>query len=247
MACYSGPNPVKDDERYAIWKWAKANGIDQGVPIEKIHDAINAQFFAGHAKPEWINDILSGRKTPIRQVAMAAWKEQANRRNITQQAAAISKAQAMGPIAKVLNAAWTAPRQVLTFGHNIVFPVSHAGDLLMRPKSWGTFFHGLFDVYTKSWFKAAAAMRIDSIQREPRYDIGIRSGVDMGPLSKPSGIISNMGGNAKRAWDLLTVMRFKLWDEAMNRRTNPSMSQEEILDVGKKLAGWANHATGSAK
>jgi len=73
------------------------------------------------------------------------------------------------------------------------------------------------------------------------------SGVDMGPLSQPSGILSHMKGNSKRAWDLLTVARFELWNKAMDRRTNPNMSQADILDVGKKLAGWANHATGSAK
>ena len=52
----------------------------------KVGDLINEQFFAGQAKPEWISDILSGRKTPFREVANAAWKAQYNRRVITQQA-----------------------------------------------------------------------------------------------------------------------------------------------------------------
>jgi len=67
----------------AIWKWAKANGIDQGLPLEKVHDAINTQFFNGMAPPEWINDILSGRKTPFKALANDAWKAQYNRRIIT--------------------------------------------------------------------------------------------------------------------------------------------------------------------
>src|SRR6266478_6115315 len=97
--CYSGPNPVKTDEqRMAIWKWAKLNGIDHGLPFSKVHDAINQHFFAGKAKPEWITDILSGRKTPFRELATDAWKKQYNRRVITQQALEQSGAKAYGPI-----------------------------------------------------------------------------------------------------------------------------------------------------
>jgi hypothetical protein len=33
----------------------------------------------------------------------------------------------------------------------------------------------------------------------------------------------------------------------MNKFINPRMSNEEILDIGKNLASWANHATGSAE
>ena len=72
MACYSGPIPVTDDERIVIWKWAKENAIDQGLPIDKVGDAINEHFFGGQAKPEWITDILSGRKTPFKQQLVIA-------------------------------------------------------------------------------------------------------------------------------------------------------------------------------
>jgi len=47
--CYSGPIPVTDDERIVIWKWAKENAIDQGLPIDKVGDAINEKFFGGQA------------------------------------------------------------------------------------------------------------------------------------------------------------------------------------------------------
>src|ERR1700732_5399065 len=104
MSCYSGPNPINDKERAAIWKWAKANGIDRGMPIEKVGDAINDYFFSGHARPEWISDILSGRKTPFRHVADAMWKQQYNRRVIEQKARELSRLQSMGPVGKTLRA-----------------------------------------------------------------------------------------------------------------------------------------------
>jgi hypothetical protein len=124
MACYSGKNPVTDDERVAIWRWAKANGIDHGLPFDNVHDAINTHFFGGMAPPEWITDILSGRKTPFRVQADAAWKAQYNRRMITQQAKAALRQQTLGPVQKYLGKLWSAPRSFATFGHGVVFPVT---------------------------------------------------------------------------------------------------------------------------
>jgi hypothetical protein len=87
MPCYNGPNPVKTyEERLVIWKWVKDNGIDHGLPFNKIGDAINTYFFAGQARPEWITDILSGRKTPFRKLAIDAWRKQYYRRQIINQA-----------------------------------------------------------------------------------------------------------------------------------------------------------------
>jgi hypothetical protein len=105
MACYGGPIPVTDDERIVIWKWAKANGIDKGLPIDKVGDAINEHFFGGQAKPEWITDILSGRKTPFKHLADDAWRKQYNRRTIVQQASELSRMASIGPAGKMLRTA----------------------------------------------------------------------------------------------------------------------------------------------
>jgi hypothetical protein len=87
MPCYNGPNPIKTcEERMAIWKWAKDNGLDHGLSFNEIHDAINTYFFAGQAKPEWITDILSGRKTPLRKLAIDAWRKKYYRMQIVNQA-----------------------------------------------------------------------------------------------------------------------------------------------------------------
>src|SRR6266704_445573 len=165
MACYDGPNPVKDDERLAIWKWAKENaGINQGVPIEKVHNAINKYFFNGVAKPEWINDILSGRKTPFREVANDVWRAQYNRRNIIQQAKDLSRLQNMNPVERAFSKMWTAPRELATLGHGIVFPITHAGDLIFRPSMWDVFFKGFFQTY-QGFFSKAFTGRMLAVMR----------------------------------------------------------------------------------
>jgi hypothetical protein len=246
--CYNGPNPVKDEERQAIWGWAKANAIDQGLPIEKVGDAINEHFFGGQAKPEWINDILSGRKTPFKQVANDLWRKQYNRRVITQQAREISQLANMGPVGKLLRKLWTAPRTVAVMGHGVVFPITHAGDLVFRPASWGTFIKGTLRTYRGAFSSAYTGRILNMISRDPLYDLSLRSGVDVGPQSHPSGLISrSYHGPAQRAWDMLTAMRFELWKKEVSKYIKPGMSEAETLDVGKNIADWANHATGSAK
>ena len=248
--CYSGPIPVTDEERAAIWRWAKANGIDHGLPIDKIGDAINAHFFAGAAKPEWITDILSGRKTPYRALANDAWKKQYNRRQIVQQAQELSRAKMPGPIGRAVGTVLSGPRNLAVFGHGWVFPVSHAGDLALRPQSWGIFFKGLFNTYTKATVSKAATERLlDSMRRSPLFDTALRSGLDVGARSHAGNLINRpaKGGMSTRAWDVLTTMRFELWNHAMEKHIEPRMSQAEVLDIGKNLAEWANHATGSAK
>lgn len=251
MPCYSGPNPVDKNDptgrrRTAIWRWAKANGVDHGLPIDKVGDAINQQFFAGQAKPEWITDILSGRKTPLREVANAAWKAQYNRRVITQQAKDLYRAQTMGPITKALRPLLTVPRWISVGGgiHGVVFPFTHGGDLLLRPASWGTFFKGVLNTW-KSLSPAASERLLDSMRRQDLFETALRSGLDVGKNSHPVGM--GGGGISARTWDALTVMRYELWNNAMQKHTKPTMSEAEILDIGKNLAEWANHATGSGK
>jgi hypothetical protein len=235
----------------AIWRWAKLNGIDHGLPFEKIHDAINEHFFAGAAKPEWITDILSGRKTPFRELANEAWRTQYNRRMIVDHAKSLTEQQAMSPAGRAFQKYWEkySPRGLAVKAHGWVFPVTHAGDLILRPASWGTFFRGLINTYSKSFSKAGTERLLDSMRRSPRYDLALRSGLDVGARSHAGNLVNRAakGSQSTRAWDILTTMRFQLWDRAMDKHIDPKMSQAEQLDIGKNLAEWANHATGSGK
>lgn len=255
MAC-TGKNPITDEERYAIWKWAKEHGgVDDGFPLHSVANAINNKFYGGMAPAAWLDDILSGRKTPLKEVATDMWKKQYNRRVITQMAKEVSQTANMGTTGKILRGLWTLPRTVAVAGHGIVFPITHGGDLAFRPASWGTLIKGALRTYrgalVPSKFgggKAYTARILNRIEGDSMYDIGLRSGVDMGANSHPSGLISrSYKGPAQRAWDLLTVMRFELWKNQMGKFVKPGMSPKEVLDIGTHLADWANKATGSAK
>lgn len=248
MACYDGPNPIKDEERMVIWKWAKENAIDKGLPIEKVRDSINQYFYAGQAKPEWMDDILSGRKTPFKDMANDAWKKQYNRRVIVQQAKDMVRLSNMGPLRKTLGAIWSIPRTASVIGHGFVFPITHGGDLLMRPASWGTFIKGFLNTYQGAFSKSFTGRMLSEMESRPLYDTALRSGLDVGAKSHPSGILSKGAqGASMRAWNMLTTMRYELWERQMKKFINPEMSEGEVLEVGKNLASWANHATGSGK
>ena len=251
MGCYSGSNPVKTiEDGLVIWRWAKENAIDHGMPLDRVHDMINMHFFAGQGKGEWINEILSGRKTPFRELANDVWRKQYNRRQIVAQAKNLSKAQEQNPVVRTIGKLWNIPRSAAVFGHGTVFPVTHAGDLALRPGSWGVFFKGLLNTWTKSWSPAATERLLDSMKRQPLFDTALRSGLDVSEGSHTDQVLffkKGKGSPGERAWSILKAMRFELWNHEMEKYVKPGMAQAEVLDVGKNLAEWANHATGSAK
>lgn len=236
-----------------IWKWAKENGIDRGLPYDKIHELIKKEYFSGSNDPrtsKWIDEILSGRKTPFRVIANDAWKKQYNRQQIQLQAKGLaenlSRNEGKLPEARVIQKLWDFPRWLAVQGHAAVFPVSHAGDLLLRPESWKTFAKGFFNTYTKFWDPVATERMMDVMRRQKLFDTGLRSGLDLNEH------MSNLAGGKKgawsdNAWKALIAMRYQLWDNEMQKYIHPGMSEAEQVEIGKNLAAWANHATGSAK
>jgi hypothetical protein len=232
-----------------IWRWAKENGIDAGVPIDKIGVMINDQFFGGRARPEWITDILSGRKTPFKQLSADAWRKAYNRQTIVTQAKELSQMQQLGPAGKFIKTLREFPRTVAVMGHFGVFPFSHAGDLIFRPLSWGIFFKGLLNTYQGAFSKAHAAETLNYMQSDELYPLALQGGLDASPSSHPSGILTKFLSSemSERAWKMLTVTRFELWKSQMRKWAKPGMDPKEMLDVAKNLATWANNATGSGK
>src|SRR6478672_7206261 len=114
------------------------------------------------------------------------WRKQYNRSVVTQQAQEISRVENMGPVGKFIKRLWTAPRSVAVAGHGIVFPVTHAGDLVFRPSSWGTFIKGTLRTYRGAFDSAYTGRITNMISRDSLYDTALRSGVDVGPKSHPS-------------------------------------------------------------
>jgi hypothetical protein len=267
---------LREEERLGIVKWAREHAIRPGSSLADVNSAINQRFFGGIGKPEWINDVLGGRKTPERNLAMDVWKQQDARRQIYAQAKNANLAANRPAIAKAASLVLQAPRSVAVFGHGIVFPVTHAGDLILRPQDWDIFVKGTYRAYRNALssdyhLKSEAALVNDISELNPKinYDMAVRSGVRIGEKGHAIGLMANKENidavrsmiglepskagkagflqAAARSWDGLARMRYELWKKAMERHTNTAMSEKEILDVGKELGEWANNATGYGK
>lgn len=254
MACYDGPIPINDEDRLAIWKWIKENGLDQGVGIELTGPMINERFFGGAAKPEWITDILSGRRTPFKQLTLDAWRKQYRQRITLDNAINDSRRAAMGPVAKVFDRIWDVPRAVKVAYHFTVFPFTHSGDLMYRPSEYKIWVKAVMDSYLGAFSEAHAGLKLADIENRiiegrEMFPMAIQAGLDAGKGSHPVGLLSKYLGSemSERSWKMLTVMRYELWESQVKRRLRADMTPEEVHDMASEYATWANNATGSGE
>src|SRR4030095_6756927 len=111
---------VTEKQRVTIWKWAKDNVAF--TDYKTVHDAINQKFFGGRAKPEWITDILAGRKTPFKAHSVAKWKAQYDRQQVVRRAQDLQRYAGTSVYGKVARTIWGSARILATIGHGIVFP-----------------------------------------------------------------------------------------------------------------------------
>jgi hypothetical protein len=247
--CYSGSNPIgklTDQERLAMWRWIKEHAIDHGMPFEQVHEVFNNHFFGGSAstKPEWINEFLAARKTPFKRVSDAAWAAQANRRNIQQQAKHLVNDKNATMLERAFNAVIAGPRS-LTLGwgvHSVVFPFTHGGALILNPLKWKAFARMVVNTW-RNLKPAEAEILRDTMARNPRFTLGKRLGLDLSTHGNETGGAKS----SDRTWGALVETRFRLWDAAMERHTRAGMSVDEIDSIGREMAVWANHATGSGE
>lgn len=261
MACYSGDNPVKTiEEGMEIWRWAKANGIDRGLSFAEIHDLIKHEYFSGSGKPEWITEILAGRKAPFRRLSDDVWRAQANRRVIVEHAKDVAGRAAMPTWQKAISYAWERPRAFAVAGHGYVFPITHAGDLIFQPSRWALLFRALKNTWTKTGdpfgitserAKVQTEYILHNMEKDPMFNMAINSGVDLSPKAHASDLVNlgNKGSQSERAWSMLKVLRFELWKNDMEKllAKYPELSSDEQLELGKHLATMANHSTGSGR
>ena len=277
-ACYQGPDPYDNERgRMAIWAWAKkpsgidpktgremGGGIDEGRSFDDVHDAINRHFYNGFAPPEWITDKLSGRKTPLKPFAMSAKIAEIHRRNITAQAKrlteAISKQQKQGTPERWLRKVLDFPRKVAVGGHSLALAFTHPGDLAFQPRNMGIFWENLLRTWQHAFpfvtAKRAAEdavavenFRTNEMKKNANYEMALYSKLDLkdhgGNLTPGKGAT---GSATDRAWSMLQIARFKMWNGEYERwlKENPTADEEQKLAIGKMLAQMANHATGSS-
>lgn len=227
-----------------MWRWTKENAIDHGMPFEQVHETLNNHYFGGNAKGEWLNEFLAARKTPFKRASDAAWTAQANRRNIQQQARHLVSDRNANILERAAKMVIAGPRYVTVGGgvHGVVFPFTHGGALLLNPLRWKAFARMVVNTW-KNISPAQAEMLRDTMARSPRFTLAQRSKLDF----STHGVETGGGTVSARTWGALVEARFRLWDAAMERHTRPGMSVADIDSIGKELAVWANHATGSGK
>jgi hypothetical protein len=261
----------------AIWAWAKkksgidpvtgretGGGIDEGRSFEDVHDAINRHFYGGMVKdPAWITDKLAGRKTPLKPFALAAKIAEINRRNVTAKAQdltnAILKQQKQGTPERVLEAAFNFPRNVAVGGHSLGLGVIHPGDLAFQPRNMGIFWTNLFHVWNKAFplvtAKRAAEDQVNvdnyftnKVKKNVNYDMALYSKLEVGERSHGGNLVGKQGSSSDRAWTLIKIARFKMWNSEyqLALKRNPTWTEEQKLEVAKGLAQMANHATGTS-
>jgi hypothetical protein len=236
---------MTDQDRLAMWKWVKENAIDHGMSFEQVHETFNNHYFGGNAKPEWVNEFLAARKTPFKRASDAAWAAQANRRNVQIQAKHLVSGRNANILERATNMVIAAPRYVTVGGgvHGVVFPFTHGGALLLNPLRWKAFARMVVNTW-KNISPVEAEILRDTMAREPNFTLARRNGLDLSTHGAETG-----GGNVSaRTWGALVEARFRLWNAAMERHIKSGKySPEDIDSIGKELAVWANHATGSGK
>jgi len=248
MSCYSGGNPIgkmSDSDRMAMWKWIKENAIDSGMPFEKVHEEFNNHYFSGAAKPEWVNEFLAARKTPFKRVSDAAWTAQANRRNIKRQAEHLVNSQQASALQRAGQMVIAGPRYVAVGGgvHGVVFPFTHGGALLLNPMRLRAFARMVVNTW-KNISPAQAERLRDNMARHPNFTLAQRSKLDL----TTHGVETGGGNVSARTWGALLETRFRLWNAAMERHIKSGKySQADLDSIGRELAVWVNHATGSGK
>jgi hypothetical protein len=282
MACYPGDNPIDKDDpkglnRAAIWKWAikpygvdprtgleTGGGISEGRSFHDVGESINRHFYGGAAtnRPEWITDVLSGRKTPLKPFALDLWKKSYNRRMIVEQAKrqtdAILKEQKQAPLFRGIGKVLEFPRKIAVWEHGIPLGITHPGDLAFQPRNMGTYFSKLFTIFGHAYpfagakagarLDASVEQMLDTMKRNSLYDLALYSKLAVGEKST----VGNLGPEkassaAARAWSIIKTMRFEMWENEMQKVLKPGMSEEDKLAYGKELAEMYNHATGSGE
>lgn len=241
--CFPGEVKRSDFERRmtplraaGLWRFAKDNFIDKGVPFEQMLTDMSDQL---QMPRDWVASALTKNKRLV-PVTNEIYKLQETRRGVIRSAKQYVATADAPRALKALNAALSIPRRVLTLGHGAVFPVTHALDLL--GSEWASYGR----LMKQSWgfmSKADHAKAMDHLRNDEAYAFWRKSGLEIDPDRGPSGILSGGVGNtswSRRAWDALKVTRLELAKDRFERVP----TSEQTPAMAKELASQINHATG---
>jgi len=241
--CFHGDVKRSDFERAltperaaGLWKFARDNYFDKGVKLE---DALTDMADKFGMPREWVAVALTKNKRLVK-YTNDLFKLQEDRRAALRSAKHYVQTIDAAPGTKALTVALAIPRRVLTFGHGVVFPVTHALDL--AGSEWTAYAR----LTARSWAslnKVQHAKLMDAIRSDDKYAFWRKAKLEIDPDSGPQGILSGGVGNtswSRRSWDMLKVTRLELAKDRL--AALPEL--ERTPEMAKYLASQINHATG---
>lgn len=229
--------PIPIEFRRAAWDYMRRKYIDTGfldknsVSGDSFEDMINQMHRETGAPARFWEEIIVGPKGDRIRSADMLRKEDARRTAQMKAQLAIEKTE-WGPFLKAARITATVPRAVLTAFHAGVYPVTHAGGLLLTPTRYQQFVKG----WATSWgtmpllkpfgggraFYERARLELAS---DPEYAFWRNAGLRIGLEDRPVGIMSDLlsgwlgktGGWNDGSWLGLMRMRLDLAKQAGRR------------------------------
>lgn len=233
-----------------IWEYAKKRYLDNGLSYEETIDALvreskkPARLFA---------EVMAGPKSARVKNVDIFRREDARREAKRQAQQFIANADQSG-VYKTLYAAGQLPRAALTALHGGVFPVTHAGGVLLTPSRWLQFYRG-FRIswgtiqfgkwgreHARAFYEAERLKLYSEARYAPWRQAGLRIGVDERAQGILSGWLASGPGWSKYSWLGLMRMRYELAEQMLKR--SGFTTEADMLSKMKGIAEIANHATG---
>ena len=273
-----GVSPVKSpkftpEERAQLWNIFKKEYLDpayksgKSIPLTDLARRVTADFAKhGVTFPEdWVRDIVAGRKSPLREIDRATLEKRFQLRQVQREARFWAKqgpngATAYQKLSRGIGVAYNTPRAVLTFGHGIVWPATHAGSAGLDPAVMGHNMQGYFNAI-KLLKKSNLEDMYEHMEAKDNYPLKVQSGLRIQPESEDDwqhyhemltggkGILKPISKAAEAGQRQMEGLKFwrdgmfdQLWDAAPSRLKG---SPEDRMALAKDISRQVNHMSGT--
>lgn len=240
----------------AIWDHAKTHYIDPVATngqVLNIGDVADGTAHDLGLHPDWVKDVIAGRKTEAKAITDNMYRAMAERRKAVRQAQdwANSQPPTFGKhVADLWRLTRQAPGALAVAGHGTVSMFSHAGaDLFGDTARWGSHFLKQFKLAYSTPFHEEM---MQSMARHPQYNEALRNGLkidrayreDYGFFSKAIGKVTGKLSkiDAAKGMDILKPLRLEKY--AQDMANAPAWAKADP-DLGKMVAQLVNRSTGA--
>lgn len=210
---------------------------------------------------DWTRDVVGGRKSPLRELDQETLAKRLQRRAVEREARAWAKqgaagAGAFGKLRRGLGVAYNIPRAALTFGHGIVWPITHAGSAGLDPSVMGHNMGGYWNAI-KLLKPANLEDMYEHMEAQDNYPLKIQSGLRVSPESEDDlqhysdmfAKLHKVGKAFEFGQRQMEGLKFwrndmfdQIWDQAPGSLKG---SPEDRVALGRDIARQVNHMSGT--